>query len=336
MTLESFAPSPSEYRDRRTGLIIFGVLTALMGGILLLFVPLIVLAQFAATTSKTAVTLTPRTVIPPAIMCGVLATCFIWLGIGSMLCRRWARAILLVFSWTWLVMGIVGIIYLAALLPQITSALDAAQPPGQKPIPQGMKTAIMVTQAIFAFVMYVLIPGVWVLFYRSKDVKATCEVRDPVPRWTDRCPLPVLAVSLWAAVGAVALLALPFFYKGVLPFFGIFLSGIVGSVGWIVMALLWGYAARAVYRLEVSGWWIVLVGTCLLAISGFVTYQRHDLMEVYRLMGYPEAQIAQLQQFNFLQGSTLAWMTLVSALPFVIYLLFIRKFFTRPAVSVSR
>ncbi|MEY2584483.1 MAG: hypothetical protein QOD80_509 [Verrucomicrobiota bacterium] len=335
MTLEPLAAAPAQYRDRRTGLIIFGILTALLGGLLLLFVPLMAAALFAS-AGKTAVAPNPQAVIPGMIVCGVLAVVFIWLGIGSMLCRRWARALLLVFSWTWLVMGVVALIYLAILLPQIASAIDAAQPPGQKPIPQGMKTAIMLTQAIFAFVVYVLIPGVLVLFYRSKHVKATCEARDPVVRWTDRCPLPVLAVTLWAAVGAVAMLAFPFFYKGIVPFFGVFLSGITGSAVCVAIALLWGYAARAAYRLELAGWWIMLVGTILFAVSGFVTYMRHDLMEVYRLMGYPEAQIAQLQQLNVFHGPMLAWSTLAFAMPLVVYLLFIRRFFTRPAASESR
>lgn len=335
MTMESPAPAPAEYHDRRTGLIIFGILTAALGGIQLLFVPLMILAQFAAPKTN-AVTPTPQMLIPGVVFCCVLAVCFIWLGIGSMLCRRWARAILLVFSWTWLVMGIVAMIFLAILLPQITSVIDAAQPPGSKPIPPEVKTAIMVVQAIFAFVFYVVIPGVLVLFYRSKHVKATCEARDPVVRWTDRCPLPVLAVSLWAAVAAVAMLVFPFCYRGILPFFGVFLSGITGSAVCLVLALVWAYAARALYRLELAGWWIMLLGTCVLGVSGFITYLRHDLTEIYRLMGYPETQIAQLERFNVFHGPMLAWSMLVFLLPVVIYLLFIRKFFTRPAVSESR
>jgi hypothetical protein len=335
MISESLAPAPLEYRDRRTGLIIFGVLVAALGGILLLFVPLMILALFVAPTTN-AVPPPPQMVIPGVVFCLLLATCFIWLGIGSMLCRRWARAILLVLSWSWLVMGIAGMIYLAILLPQVTSAIDAAQPPGSKPIPPELKTAILVMQAIFSFVLYVILPGVLVLFYRSKHVKTTCEVRDPVVRWTDRCPLPVLAVSLWAAAGAVMMLVFPFCYNGILPFFGVLLSGITGSALCLVVALLWAYAARALYRLELGGWWIILLGMCLFGVSAFVTYSRHDLMEVYRLMGYPEAQIAQLRQFNMFQGPMLAWSTVVFVVPFVIYMLFIRRFFTRPAASASR
>jgi hypothetical protein len=335
MIPQSLAPAPAEYRDRRIGLIIFGVLVAALGGIQLLAVPLMILTQFVTPTT-TAVPPPPQMIISGVIFCLVLATCFIWLGIGSMLCRRWARAILLVLSWSWLVVGIVALIYLAILLPQITSAIDAAQPPGSKPIPPELKTAIMVMQAIFALVIYVIIPGVLVLFYRSKHVKATCEARDPVVRWTDRCPLPVLAISLFAAVGAVAMLIFPFCYNGILPLFGVLLSGITGSALCLVVALVWAYAARALYRLELAGWWIMLLATCLFGVSAFVTYLRHDLMEVYRLMGYPEAQIAQLQQLSIVKGPMLAWSTLLFVVPVVIYLLFIRRFFTRPAVSASR
>jgi hypothetical protein len=157
-----------------------------------------------------------------------------------------------------------------------------------------------------------------------------------VVRWTDRCPLPVLAVSLWAAVGAAAMLAFPFFYNGIVPFFGVFLSGITGRTVCVVIALLWAYAARALYRLEIAGWWIMVVGSVLLGVSGFLTYMRHDLMEVYRLMGYPEAQIAQLQRLNVVHGPMLAWSTLGFAVPLVIYLLFIQRFFTPRAESASR
>jgi MFS family permease len=335
MNPEALAPTPAEYRDRRTGLIIFGILMALLGGFFLLSVPLMVLALFVS-PGKTAVAPTPQAIIPGMIMSAGLAVVFIWLGIGSMLCRRWARAILLILSWTWLVMGIVAMIFLAVLLPQIMSVIDAAQPPGQQPMPREMKAAFMVMQAIFACVMYVLIPGALVLFYRSKHVKATCEARDPVVRWTDRCPLPVLALSLWAALGAAAMLAFPFFYNGIVPFFGMFLSGIMGSAVCVAIALLWAYAARALYRVELAGWWIMLVGMIVLAASAFVTYLRHDLMEVYRLMGYPEAQIAQLRQFNVFHGPMLAWSTLAFAIPFVLYLVFVRKYFTRPFASASR
>jgi hypothetical protein len=332
---ESFAPLQIEYRDRRAGLIVFGVLTGLIGCLLALFVPLIIWAQeIAARTSH--VPANPQATITASVVCGLFAVVFIWLGIGSILARRWARALLLIFSWTWLAIGIVSMVYLAFLLPQVMAVVNSNVPPGRAEIPQGLKTTIMVVQGIFSLVLYVILPGIWVLFYRSKNVKTTCEVRDPVPRWTDRCPLPVLAVAIWAACTGAAMLLFPLLYRGILPFFGVFLSGIWGTVVCLVIAALWGYSARAIYRLEWSGWWIVTVGICLLSLSAFITYSRHDLSELYRMMGYPEEQIAQLQPFTTaFKGPMLAWSTLIMTVPFVGYLVYVRKFFTRPVLSAS-
>ena len=55
-----------------------------------------------------------------------------------------------------------------------------------------------------------------------------------------------------------------------------------------------------------------------------------------KMMGYPEEQIAQLQQFNLLQRPVMAWSSLAFTMPFVGYLLYVRKFFTRRAPSESK
>jgi hypothetical protein len=324
-----------EYQDRKTGLVVFGVLMVAMGCLVALFVPLMLWAQVAS-AKTTHVAATPQTMMPAAIFSSLFAIGLVWLGIGSILARRWARALILILSWTWLVIGILSMIYLVFLMPQIMEALDTATPPGRAGIPKNLKTTILIVQGIFSFFLYVVLPGVWVLFYKSKNVKTTCEVRDPVPRWTDRCPLPVLAISVWAGFGAVSMLLVAFMYRGIMPFFGMFLTGIWGTAGWILLAILWGYAARAIYKLEISGWWIVLLGMCLASISGFLTYSRHDIGELYRLIGYPEEQIALVEKFNFFKNRTLAWSTLAFSVPFVGYLLYIRKYFTRPAALASR
>jgi hypothetical protein len=325
-----------EYQDRKAYLIAFGILTMLMGCIMALFVPLIIWAQFVS-AKVTHVPPSSQSIIPAAIFCCLFAVNFIWLGIGSILTRRWARALLLIFSWSWLAIGIVSMAYLAFLLPQIMTVLDSSVRSSQTSAPKGLTTTIMIVQGILSLIVYVIVPGVWVLFYRSRNVRITCEVRDPVPRWTDRCPLPVLAISIWAAFGAVTMLFFPFLYGGVLPFFGIFLSGISGTVVCLVIAGLWGYSARALYRLEWDGWWIFLVGMCLLSLSAFVTYWRHDLSEMYRMMGYPKQQIAQLQQFNAVfTGQTLAWSTVIITVLFVGYLLYLRRFFRPRALPASR
>ena len=151
-------------------------------------------------------------------------------------------------------------------------------------------------------------------------------MRDPVTRWTDRCPLPVLAVSLWLSCGALSTLVLPLAYGGVFPFFGRFLSGSIGTVAWILIALSSFYAAWSLFKLQLRGWWIVMVMIFLLSISNVLTYLHHDIIEMYRLMGYPEKQIAMIEQLGVFKGNLMAWSCLIFTVPFIAYLLFIRRY----------
>lgn len=318
-------PVPIEFKDRRTGLIIFGILTTFMGAVCALFVPLMLLGQ-AMSARTTGVSQDFRSLIPGMLMFASLAITFIWLGIGSMMARRWARALLLVISWSWLVVGIISIAVLAAMFPQLSAMVDSARQPGQPEMPPAARAFIMAIPAIILVVNYIVIPTVLILFYGSRHVKATCEVRDPVIRWTDRCPLPMLACILWLVFGAVMMLIAPLAYRGVFPFFGTFVTGPTGSAIYLVLAGLWAYAAWALYHLDRRGWWIIFVGLFLFAVSAFLTYWRHDVAELYRLMGTPEKQIAEIQKFNFLKGRAMPWMTLICTLPFLGYLVYLRKF----------
>ena len=65
----------------------------------------------------------------------------------------------------------------------------------------------------------------------------------------------------------------------------------------------------------------------IFTLSAFVTYWRHDISELYSLMGYPEAEITRLKEFTFLQGHKAAWFTLVVTLPLLGYMLYIERFF---------
>jgi hypothetical protein len=115
-------------------------------------------------------------------------------------------------------------------------------------------------------------------------------------------------------------------YRSVMPVFGRFVSGPAGAALYLLFACLWVYAAWSLYKLEWRGWWIVIVSVLLFCVSGFVTYSHHDIMELYTLMGYPEDQIALIKQYSFMNTQTFAWATLAGMIPFVGYLLYVRRF----------
>lgn len=310
---------PPPYEDRKTGLVVFGIMTLLLGGLCALFVPLVFFSQ--AMAAKAGGGNAQPSMLPAAMVYGLLAVVLVWLGIGSIMARRWARALLLIFSWTWLIIGLISIGMMAVMLPQIVDATKTSEQPGQPPA-----IIFMLIPMVFLGIFFVIVPGVWVYFYRSRHVKATCEALDPVERWTDRSPLPVIAVCLWLAFSVPMMLIMAGAYGSVIPLFGSFVTGPAGSAIYVFLAALWGYSAWSLYRLEWRGWWIVVVSMSVFGVSAFITYSRHDISELYTLMGYPAEQIAQIQKFSFLKGQNMAWASVAGMIPFLGYLFYLRKF----------
>jgi hypothetical protein len=256
-----------------------------------------------------------------------LAVVFVWLGIGSMQCRRWARALMLILAWSWLAMGIITVPFMAVILPRAMTNATQQGPP----FPPGLMVGIIVFQILLMSVLLVVVPSVFVYFYRSPHVKATCETRDPVRRWTDACPLPVLGVALILWLGAAMLLSLPIAYRGVMPFFGVLLEGWTGTLLALSLVVLWIWLGRAWYKVQASGWCILLAVLILFSISNFITFQRVDITEMYQKMGYPQAQIDLIRQQGIVTNQMMAWSSVLWMLPMLGYMFWVKRFFrTRP------
>ncbi|MCI0743776.1 MAG: hypothetical protein L0Y58_00070 [Verrucomicrobia subdivision 3 bacterium] len=318
--------SPPVYKDRRTGLLIFGVIEILLGCLCLLLVPLILFGHVmgAKATGKPP---DYKVIMPSVIMYPFLAVAFVWLGIGSIKKRRWARAVSLIIGWAWLLAGVAGIVGFVTMGPAIFSGAAGGQP-----LPPGARIVMLVTAALMLGVFFVAAPATLILFYRSPHVRATCEAADPHPAWTDACPLPVLAVSLWLLVAALWMPLMPLFYNSVMPFFGILLQGIAGTLVFLVLAVLWLYAAWSLYRLKPIGWWITAITMGLLVISSAITFSSIDIMEMYRAMGYSEELLQQMQQMKFSGRQFTIWGVIGGAL-MLGYLIFIYRYFRRPGLA---
>lgn len=314
------------YKDRSTGLTIFGILTLLLGCLAGLFVPLMVFGQMMAAKAPNAPPANTAAILPAMSIYIILAVALIWLGIGSIKARRWARALLLIFSWSWLVMGV----FMTAAMPFFMGKAFANLPPnpntGQPVMTAAAITGMIVFMVIFFGVFFVLVPALWTYFYNSRHVKATCEARDPVARWTDACPLPVLAFSLWTWLAVPTVLVLSLTGRAVMPFFGMFLSGLTGGLACLLIAAVWGWSGWRLYRLDVRGWWLILIAMTLFLVSTLLTYSHHSIIEMYELQGLPQAQIDQIQKMGLFTGNRMGWFTVLFTLPFVGYLLFIKKY----------
>lgn len=193
--------------------------------------------------------------------------------------------------------------------------------------------AVMLTLIIvFAAIFLIFVPAALVAFYGRKDVGYTCRYRDPVERWTDRVPLPVLGACVVFAVQSAYFLSTglstPLF-----PFFGHYLTGFRGFACFLTFACLDGSLALALFWLKPAGWWIAVIAAPLRIFSMAFTYARADLMQAYSKMGLSDAQMQMLNSSPMLRGHVVLWWSLISAVLFFGYLLWLRRYFQTPRPS---
>ena len=312
---EPEALSTPEFKDRSLGLVIFGVIEILIGTLCALLVPLILVAGSLTGAADL------RTTVPSMIVYVVVAAVFIWLGVGSVRARRWACELMLSLSWIWLVTGICSMVVGVWLVPVMLRGMGA----GSDLPPNFVFFVSLVVFGVIGF-LYVLLPGAFVLFYRSPHVAATCRVRDPQPQWTDDLPRRLLTLVIVWALAAVSVLVMPA-YGFVVPFFGVVLSGAGGAAVWVAIlagcvALAWGSARRARWA-----WWGGVVAIVLATLSSVITAVCVDPAEVIQAMGLPPEQTILLSGIAMPGRWVMALVWVVVWGTFLGYLMTVRRFF---------
>jgi hypothetical protein len=313
------------FKDRKIGLVIFGIIHIIIGIFCALGIPLTIFSMMTASMFNTSAAppMSIGQMILVVILYLLLAVWFIWMGIGSMLARKWARALILITSWLWLIGGLLGFIFILLFLPDIFGPMAMGE--------EITKEIVVVVQSIalgFMAVILVIIPGVFVLFYSSRHVKATCEQRDPRMRWTDKAPLSVITVS--SLLGVVAI-SMPFlgFYQWAIPFFGFILSGIPGAVVVLIYALLFAYAAWGTYKLQITAWWCGFVLTVASAVSMGITFSRVSLLDFYEQMNLPNESLEMIKEFSVFQNAAMDLLLCeIGYIGFLGFLIYIKRYFT--------
>ena len=292
------APPPTAaapaFRDRKIGLILFGVLQLLMALGFLVITALQLLLAFSGEALAEGGEPQPRLFVVVALMYALLGAGAAWLGIGSIRCRRWARAVTLALAWLGLVTGVVGSVFLVAIFPAMADQADAAGAEAT-----GAMAFAMGCMLVVVGFFYIVLPLSFVLFYRSLHVKATCEHYDPTPRWTDPIPIPVLigGILLLSMVSAAfgPLMGTP------LPFFGQLLTGLSA---WIYAVVFGGLAAVAVwgfFRLEHWAWLAAVLLMGVSGISAYVTFSGDGFLQMYEAMGMAPEELAEMQAIGLLR-----------------------------------
>lgn len=294
--LAAYPPQPA-YKDRSAGLTVIGILEICLALLCLLLLAFMAMAtlSLATTPAGQAAGMNTRSMLGGGIVYLLAGAYFAVLGLGTLRGRRWARTIGLVTSWIWLIVGIFSVLILALLLPRLLAGISAAAGPSNAGV--GACTTGCVT--ILLALIYLVMPGILVLFYRGPNVKATFEARDPSIPWTDRVPAPVLALTLLLALGAAGTL-MGLFYR-VFPLFGTFLAGISAVLAFLAMGVVSAGLAWGVYQRKPAAWWACVVLSVLGCVNGALLFRGGGIRRMYEAMGMPAAQLQQIDRMGILE-----------------------------------
>lgn len=275
-----------------------------------------------------------RTMIPVSLMYVGLAVVLIVLGVGSIQVRRWARALALVVSWLWLIMGIGGVIATLVILPRVMRGVMSSVPKQPGGPDTTIFMAIGVTIGIvFVAMLYVVVPLVFVLFYGSRNARETANHRDPVERWTDRCPLPVLAASALLLLGGLSYAGMVL-SRPLVPFFGSYVTGAPGTIACLLLAFAWIVLAIRLYSLKTRAWWLAFLAHTFMSVSGAVTLFRLGLGPIYQQMQAPPQQMEMMRRIGLLSSAP-GYFGIISGVLFLAYFLWIKRFFKKPQPAVA-
>ena len=325
--MSEFAPSAPApmYKDRSTGLVLFGVLELGIALLCLLGFAFMLLGVGMAATG--AIPETPGmnrgAIVSGALFYLGIAAFFGAMGVGSLLARRWARTLMLIVSWLWLAVGIFAVIAVVFFLPNMFEQIAATEGPDSAQVATFAKGCVTAMIAV----LYILLPLAFLFFYGSPHVKATVEARDPRIRWTDRCPAPVLAASLLLGYGAVGSLITIATYQAI-PVFGQVLTGASAIAFMAVMAVICAALAWGAYRLRRWAWWGMLGLWVFGAVSSaFFFLREFDWRELYDAMGMLTPEMEQMGILDFWENPAMRVLVAGSLLAGLGYLVWIRRFF---------
>lgn len=303
------------FPDRKGFLFVTGVCDILAGCFLLLLAPLTLVTLGISQATREGSAVSPGRIVGTVAFYVLLGGALIGIGVGLCRCLRWARALMLALSWTWLIAGSGTLLFMLLLLPR----LMAARPdmPGGALV-QGILFAVM------GFI-YIVVPGLHIVFLRGPHAEATCRRYDPRERWTDRLPLPVLVLLVFQLVGLLGMLS-TFSYGPVFLFFGAILEGWAAGAMILLVVLLFAWLIKATYGLRREAWWVGLGVILLWVVSSGITLSRHSMAILYEKMNLAGREAEGVTQEL---GGAFPYLGLLACLPYVALLLYCRRYFKR-------
>lgn len=315
---------PNLQNRRRVGLMVFGIIAIVIGGLLGCMAMCTPIALVAPPRPNQP-TPDARSVVVAIAFYAAVAVALIWCGVGSVRRQRWSRPMMLIVAWTWLLLGVALAVMSIFTFPYMDDAIRNATPPGQPAPPPAFMWAVLAIAGCFGVIFLIIVPTAFVWFYQPDRTRVALEVEDPQPRWTDRVPLPVLGLSVgWAMAAGFALVLLPF---SVLPVFHVLLTGWAAAIAILALAAACAWLAVATYRLSPAGWWGSMLLTLALTAGATVTFLRISIKEMYLAMGHSPENVELMVPYE-INPLVHAGLVVVFGIIAVVYLFRLRRHFS--------
>jgi hypothetical protein len=330
------ATPPGGRVRRPTRLVMFGVLLICVGaicGFLALMLPMA--SQLTAQQPSSArgfrgspppARVDPKAFLPPMLFLGAMATVLIWTGIGSIMMRRWSRPIAMSLAGIFLYGSLVtlaqlGVQWLMDPMYGVNLNATSARVAARMPQPQAFTSAVAsISYYAGYFLAGIFFPAMILFGFGSRETRAILDEADPTPGWTDRCPVPVFALS--AALVYLAFLTLLFLPMGRAPFFGQVLEDMLAAGELIVIAALLVGVALLIYWMNPVGPWLAIALVVAIAVSVVMTARETALADPFKQRDLGAFSSVQTMQLASTRGIVSIG---VLILPAICYILYVRR-----------
>jgi len=255
---------------------------------------------------------------------GLTSLYLLVVGWGTFKLRRWARPLMAVSTWLWLLSGAVATAIVSQALPRAWEMSTGAPTPLTR-LGQQLSTTALTGLTAFGGL---LLPALLAWAYHWRPVRDLFHEQGEGARWADDCPAPVLALVVLLGMGVVKCVGGS--VVGVLPFFGFILGGAPASLGLILLAVGCGWLAWRCLRRRPDGWWGALGLLLASCLSVLISFTHHSPEDVLRAAGFAGAELAQLNTVIEAVPLTIPIWTMILTAVGAGYLLYLRRFFAFP------
>ncbi len=222
------------------------------------------------------------------IMLGGSGAVMIWLGVGSIMIKRWAARLLHAAGWLIIGFGVIQALATLLFIPMVLQLFEyIGSSMATVPMPTG--TGVMGVVIIIVYAVVFLISGagpgaILVLVYGRKNVELTTRYYDKKPSWTDKTTYRTLMLWLllaWSFLGTL------FYAIGLGACYGDLKdSGLMDwfpqskyiMVSFILSIIVLGILIWGVAKVQPWSWWATLVIGVISFGYSYWVFQSLDVM----------------------------------------------------------